>query len=57
MSSEPPVKKISAVPGLAIIGLFLTGLAGLVHAFYTDSPIGLLAAVLAFGVPLVVAFR
>jgi hypothetical protein len=48
--------KISALPGLAAVGLLLTGAAGIHHAYASGSGVGLIAAALAFGVILVVAF-
>ncbi|MCF7673785.1 MAG: hypothetical protein K9N23_04725 [Akkermansiaceae bacterium] len=49
--------KTSAIPGLAIIGLILTGIAGIVHAFLSGAAVSLLAAALAFGTLLYVSFR
>lgn len=48
--------KISAVPGLAILGCFATGIAALVHAFSAGSPLGLFAAAGAFGIVVYVCF-
>ncbi len=48
--------KVSAMPGFAAVGLFVTGVAGIHHAYYSDSGLGLIAAALAFGVILVVSF-
>jgi hypothetical protein len=53
--NDPP--KISAIPGLAIVGLLLTGIAGMVHAFMFEAGMGLLAAAVAFGTLLYVSFR
>ena len=57
MSDRPPKPaKPSALPGIAALGLILTGALSLYHSFHTDSPVGLLAAALAFGVIFVVSF-
>lgn len=45
------------MPGLAAIGLVVTGCAGLVHTLLTGSALGLFAAAIAFGIILVVSFR
>ena len=50
-------QKSSAIPGLAIIGLLLTGIGGLAHAFLFEAATGLLASAVAFGVLLYVSFR
>ena len=52
---KPP--NISAIPGLAIIGLLITGVIGCVHAFLFASGIGLIAAAIAFGALFFVSFR
>lgn len=49
-------KNLSVVPGLAAIGLVITALAGIVHAFYTGSGLGLIASAASFGVFLGAAF-
>jgi hypothetical protein len=54
--NDPKASKISALPGLAAVGLLLTGVAGIHHAYASGSGLGLIAAALAFGVVLVVAF-
>ena len=63
MSDQPPKPakppkptRPSALPGIAAMGLVLTGLISLYHSFHTDSPIGLLAAALSFGIIFVVSF-
>ncbi len=47
MPSEKPDNRY-LIPGLAIMGLLATGLAGLVFAFVFGDGLGLLAACLAF---------
>ena len=47
----------SAVPGLAVIGCFATGVAGIWFAFRHEQAMGLLAAAVAFGVVLHACFR
>jgi len=54
--SDPKASKISALPGLAAIGLLVTGVAGIHHAYASGSGVGLIAAAISFGVVLVVAF-
>jgi hypothetical protein len=56
--NEPnvPRPKLSALPGLAAIGLMGTGVASLIHAFLSGSPLGLFAAAISFGVVFVMAF-
>ena len=49
--------KPSAIPGLAIIGLLITGILGCVHAFIFASGLGLIAAALAFGFLFFVSFK
>jgi hypothetical protein len=56
MNDPNSSKKISALPGLAAVGLLLTGAAGIHHAYASGSGVGLIAAALAFGVILLVAF-
>lgn len=56
MTPQKP-SKVSAVPGLAIIGLLITGVLGCVHAFLFASGIGLIAAAIAFGWLFYVSFR
>ncbi len=49
--------KPSAIPGLAIIGLLITGILGCLHAFIFASGLGLVAAAIAFGFLFFVSFR
>jgi len=42
-------KRITALPGLAGIGLILTGIAGLISAFIGGGGLSLLASAFAFG--------
>jgi hypothetical protein len=49
--------RISAIPGLAIIGLLITGIGGWVHQIMYPGGIGLIAAAIAFGTLLYVSFR
>ncbi len=53
---EPQNSKISALPGLAAVGLVITGIAGIHHAYATGSGIGLIASAISFGCILVVMF-
>lgn len=53
---EPTKPKISALPGLAAVGLVITGVAGIHHAYATGSGIGLIASAISFGCILVVMF-
>lgn len=46
---EQPTRRISAVPGLAVLGLMVTGVAGIVVAILASSPLALFAATVAFG--------
>jgi hypothetical protein len=48
--------KPSALPGLAAIGLIITGIAGIHLAYDTSSPLGLIASALSFGCIVVVMF-
>jgi hypothetical protein len=48
--------KSSALPGLAAVGLIITGIAGIHHAYYTGSGIGLIASAISFGCILIVMF-
>ena len=56
--SEPKQEKpkTTALPGLAAIGLVITGVAGIHHAYDTGSGVGLIASAISFGCILVVAF-
>jgi hypothetical protein len=44
-----PERRISAVPGLAVLGLMVTGVTGIVVAILASSPLALFAATVAFG--------
>jgi hypothetical protein len=48
--------KTTSLPGFAAIGLIITGLAGIHHAYDTGSGLGLIASAISFGCVLVVAF-
>ncbi len=50
-------RRLSAVPGLAALGLLVTGIAGLVHAFQGGDGLSLLASALAFGIVFYVSFK
>ena len=50
-------KRLSSVPGLAVLGLMITVLAGLGHAFISGDGIGLLASAIAFGIVFYVSFK
>jgi hypothetical protein len=56
--SDPKQQKSKAtdLPGLAAIGLTITGIAGIHHAYDTGSGLGLIASAISFGCILVVAF-
>ncbi len=57
MSNKPSKpRKSSALPGIAAMGLVLTGALSMYHSFHTGSGLGLIAAALSFGVILVVSF-
>lgn len=47
----------SAVPGFAVMMLFVSGIVGLVFAWVHAQALGILAAVLAFGIILRVCYR
>ena len=47
----------SVVPGFAIFGILITGIAGIIHSFIFAEGMGLLAAAVAFGIMLHVSFR
>ena len=44
------------LPGLALLGLLLTGVIGIWHTFDSDGALGLIAAAISFGVVAVVSF-
>ncbi len=50
-------KRITALPGLAGIGLILTGIAGLISAFNGGGGLSLLASAFAFGIVFYVCFK
>ncbi len=51
-------RRLSAIPGLAALGLLLTGIAGLVHAFQDGGDgLSLLASAAAFGIVFYVSFK
>ena len=57
MSNDKPNNKDGSVlPGLAAIGLVITGCAGIHHTYYTGSGVGLIASAISFGVILVISF-
>jgi hypothetical protein len=59
MNEDKP-KKITAVPGLAVVGLFATGVVGIVAAFSDASAgdgLALLASAIAFSSLLYVAYK
>jgi hypothetical protein len=47
----------SAVPGLAILCLFATGVAGIIHAFLTGSGLSIMGSAIAFGVVAHISFK
>jgi len=62
MSDAPEPKPSTEIPGFAILGLFVTGVAALVRAFMGPAlnysgPLCLLVATLAFGYVLHVCFN
>ena len=59
MSDDPKTPaKISAIPGMAILGCFAVGVLGIVHAFNsTQAGLSLLASAVAFSVVVFVSFR
>lgn len=48
--------KISAIPGIAAIGLIVTGIAGIFHAFGSGSVLGLFVSAVSFGLIYFVSF-
>lgn len=57
MNKDKNRKKSSAIPGFGIIGLLITGLSGIVHAFvFQGGGAGLIASAIAFGLIVYVAF-
>ena len=55
--TNQPQSSGSAIPGFAVLGCMLTGMAGLVFAFLHKDVLGLFAAALGFGVVVSVCFR
>lgn len=47
----------TAFPGLAGIGLIVTGAAGIIHAFLTGESLSLVAAAISFGIVFYICFR
>ncbi|MHC4498117.1 MAG: hypothetical protein ACYS21_03280 [Planctomycetota bacterium] len=59
MNEDKP-KRISAVPGLAVVGLVVTGIVGIVAAFSdasTGDGLALVASAIAFSSMLYVAYK
>ena len=50
-------KRLTILPGLAGIGLILTGVAGFISAFMGGGGLSLLASAVAFGVVFYVCFK
>ena len=50
-------KRMTALPGLAGIGLILTGIAGFISAFIGGGGLSLLASAFAFGIIFYVCFK
>jgi hypothetical protein len=50
-------KRSTALPGLAGLGLILTGIAGLIGAFSGGGGLSLLASAFAFGIVFYVCFK
>ena len=50
-------KRLTALPGLAGIGLILTGIAGIIFAFFGGGGLCLLASAIAFGIVFYVCFK
>ena len=48
--------KPSTLPGIAALGLLVTGVAGIHHAYETGSGLGLLASAVSFGCIFLAAF-
>ncbi len=48
---------LSAIPGLAALGLLMTGVAGIAHAFLGGDGLSLLASAVAFGIVFFVSFK
>ena len=50
-------ERMTAVPGLAVLGLMITGIAGLFHAYGNGEGVSLVASALAFGIIFYVSFN
>ncbi len=48
---------LSMIPGLAALGLLVTGVAGIAHAFLGGDGLSLLASAVAFGIVFFVSFK
>lgn len=48
---------LSKIPGLAALGLMVTGVIGLLHALLTGQGLGLVASAIAFGIVFYVSVR
>lgn len=57
MSEQGSEKRMSAIPGMAVLGLMVTGVAGLVLAIPTGNGVSLLASAIAFGIVFFVSFK
>ena len=57
MAEKEKKRKISAIPGFAVLGCMITGLLGLKHAFNTGDGLGIIGAALAFGVVVHTCFK
>jgi hypothetical protein len=55
--SKQQKPKTTAIPGLAAMGLIITGIAGIHHAYANVSGVGLIASAISFGCILVVMLR
>ncbi|MDB4406017.1 hypothetical protein N9191_01815 [bacterium] len=49
-------ESVTSLPGLALLGLLLTGVIGIWHTFDSGGALGLIAAAISFGVVAVVSF-
>ena len=49
-------ESITSLPGIALIGLVVTGFSGIFHTFDSGSAVGLIASAISFGVLAVVSF-
>ena len=55
-SMKEQKESITSLPGIALLGLLLTGVAGIFHTFDSGSGVGLIASAISFGVLAVVSF-